>query len=217
MPRASGPVATVGLALLCVVYAWVGAAVLWYQGAGLVRALVLAGAWAGVTIIATIVFLGRQRSPGDENARSRRVGPVRAAALVHLSLLVAAGAAVVAWPLIRSADWGEPGDRVTSPDGRLVAVTYEWTAMIDPGWNIAVERVDGSGRQWFWRGTEHPAPTEVRFLDAHRVEVVDDVGQAWVVDLDPETLEPSERYCTNTSYCYQWPWDGYTRTTPAPS
>jgi hypothetical protein len=196
----------VGLSVLCFVYGWVGAAVAWFQGAGPLRALLLAGGWATITVVATLVFLDRRGS--------RRGATLRAVGLVHASALVAVSAAVLAWPLIRTADWGEPGDRVVSDDGRYAVVTYEWSAMVDPGWNIAVERPDGSGRQWIWRGTEHPVPTEVRFAGPTSIEVVDDTGAVWSVDFDPDSLEPSDRYCTNVAYCYQWPWDGYTRTAP---
>lgn len=208
-----GAMITVGFAMLGLVYGWVGAAVLWYRGAGLVRALAIAGVWSALTIIGVLVFIGRRSGRGS--GAPARGTAVRAAGLVHLSLLVAVVAVVVAWPLIRTADWGTAGERVPSPGRDYVAVTYDWSAMIDPGWNIAVERIDGSDRQWFWRGTEHPVPAEVRFAGENRIEVVDDVGVVWVVDIDPETLEPSDRYCTNTSYCHQWPWDQYTKSSPA--
>lgn len=212
--RPNGALITVGFALLCLVYGWLGAVVLWYSGAGLIRALAIAGVWAAVTVIGVLVFISR-RTDRDGSGTVEPGTTSRAAGLVHGSLAMAVVVAVLAWPLIRTADWGTPGERVTSPDGRFVAVTYDWSAMIDPGWNIAVERADGDGREWFWRGTEHPEPVEVRFAGEHRIEVVDGAGVVWAVEFDPETLEPSDRYCTNTSYCHQWPWDRYTRTDPA--
>lgn len=200
-----GPFVLVGLCVLCVVYAWVGAGVLWFEGSGLLRALVLAGGWAMATVLAMVLVHRR---------RTGRAATVAAALVVHASALVTVVAVVLAWSWVRSADWGDAGERVRSPDGRFEVVTYDWQAMIDPGWNLAVERVDGDGREWFWRGTESPAPAEVRFTGPTSIEVVDDHGGVWTVEFDPETLEPSERYCTRPEYCHQWPWDEYTSSEP---
>ncbi|WP_421121564.1 hypothetical protein ACE2AJ_09365 [Aquihabitans daechungensis] len=35
-------------------------------------------------------------------------------------------------------------------------MTYEWSAMIDPGWNLAIQRVGEDNRVWFWRSAELP-------------------------------------------------------------
>ena len=103
---------------------------------------------------------------------------------------------------------------MVSPDGRLEVVTYDWSAMIDPGWTMVVERVDGGDREWFWLGAESPAPVEVRFVAPTGIEVQDDYGQVWALTFDPDTLEPSERYCSRPEYCWRWPYTEYTRSSP---
>lgn len=110
--------------------------------------------------------------------------------------------------------WGTPTDRVVSPTGAYEVVVYEWSAMIDPGWTLAVERVDGEGREWFWRSAELPAFRSVRFVDATTIEVTDDLDQTYRVHVDPTTLEPSDRYCPRPEYCWADPWSGYTSEGP---
>lgn len=126
--------------------------------------------------------------------------------------------AVGGFLVMRSADasWGDEGERIASPTGEFEVVTYEWSAMIDPGWNLAIERVGGDDdeREWFWRSAEMPVPKEIRFTGPTSIEVVDDLGRTYPVEFDPETLEPDERYCANLAYCTSAPWDGYTRSKP---
>lgn len=110
--------------------------------------------------------------------------------------------------------WGTEGDRVASPTGEFEVVTYEWSAMIDPGWNLAIERADGEGREWFWRSAEMPAPRAIRFTGPTTVQVTDDLDRVYEVEFDPETLEPSDRFCANPSYCHGSPWDTFTAHTP---
>ncbi len=109
-------------------------------------------------------------------------------------------------------DWGTRADRIASPTGEFEVVQYEWAAMIDPGWNLAIERVDTGEREWFWRSTEHPAPTSIRFTGTHSIEVTDADGQVYRVDFDSGSLVPSDRYCLDPGYCSDAPWNDYTRT-----
>jgi hypothetical protein len=197
----------VGVALLCAVYGIVGAGLLWLAGASLIRAVLVAGAGTAVTIAVAMVLLRR--------LRDRRAPTLVTLAAVHLLGLVLVVGTVAALPVLRVADFGDPGDRVVSPDGRFEVVTYDWSAMIDPGWTMVVERVDGGDREWFWLGAESPAPVEVRFVDPTGIEVRDDYGQVWALTFDPDTLEPSERYCVRPEYCWRWPYTQYTLTSPA--
>lgn len=111
-------------------------------------------------------------------------------------------------------DWGSPSRRVASPTGEYEVVQYEFSAMIDPGWNLAIERVDGDGREWFWRSVEHWAPEIIRFSGPTAVEVIDEDGGVYRVQFDPDSLEPTERYCLRPEYCDGRPWDNYTRDAP---
>ena len=124
---------------------------------------------------------------------------------------VAAGL-LVGW-LFR-ADWGTATRRMASPTGEFEVVQYEWTAVIDPAWNLAIERVDSDDREWFWRSVEGPGPASIAFVAPTTIEVVDHYGGRYLVDFDPSTLEPSDRYCLRPEYCYQHPWDDYTREAP---
>ncbi len=198
----------VGVALLCAVYGVVGAGLLWRAGTPLLRSVLVAAAGTSAVIGGAMLLL-------------RRLARRRAPTLITLVAVHAAGLAVVvgsvaALPVLRVAELGDPGARVVSPDGRFEVVTHEFSAMIDPGWTLTIGRVDGGDREWFWHGVEGPAPVEVRFLDATTIEVRDDHGQAWTVTFDPDSLDPSDRYCLRPEYCYRWPLDRYTRTTPAP-
>jgi hypothetical protein len=197
----------VGVALLCAVYGVVGAGLLWLAGASFIRAVLVAGAGTAVTIAAAMVLLRR--------LRDRRAPTLVTLAAVHLLALVLVVGAVVALPVLRVADFGDPGDRVVSPDGRFEVVTYEFQAMIDPGWTLVVERIDGGGGEWFWHGVESPGPVEVRFTGPTTVEMTDDYGDVWTVTFDPGSLVPSDRFCTRPEYCYRWPLDTYSRTSPA--
>lgn len=62
-----------------------------------------------------------------------------------LAIAVAVIVVLVGLLALRSAQgtWGSPAERVASPTGEYEVVQYEWTAMIDPGWNLAIERVGG--------------------------------------------------------------------------
>jgi hypothetical protein len=111
-------------------------------------------------------------------------------------------------------DWGSVTERVASPTGEFEVVQYEFTAVIDPGWTLAIEQVDGDRREWFWRSVEGPGPESIRFSADTTIEVIDRRGGRYTVDFDPKTLEPSDRYCLNKSYCYEDPWDDFTRTSP---
>ena len=93
-------------------------------------------------------------------------------------------------------------------------VQYEFSAMVDPGWNLVIERVDGDGREWFWRSVEYRAPETIRFSGPTSVEVVDEEGSVYRMQFDPDSLEPTERYCLRPEYCYSHPWDDYTRDAP---
>lgn len=179
---------------------------MWLAGASVPRAALIAVGWALVTVTS-----GR--------ALRRRVGRPKIATIAVIVLVHASGVALaillsVVWPWIRGADWGTATDRVVSQDGRYEVVTYEFTAVIDPGWNLAIERVDSGDREWFWRSVEGPAPTEVRFVGANRVEVVDSSGEVYAIEFDAESLEPTDRYCLSPGYCYERPWDQYTASTP---
>lgn len=121
---------------------------------------------------------------------------------------------LVAWWLFLRVDFGDPTRRVGSPTGEYEVVQYEFSAMVDPGWNLAIERVDGNGREWFWRSVEHWAPEVIRFAGPTSVEVVDEDGRIYRVQFDPDSLEPTDRYCLRPEYCYSHPWDSYTRDTP---
>lgn len=135
----------------------------------------------------------------------RRWLPLALAGVIVIGLL----GFLASWYL--RVDWGSPTRRVASPTGEYEVVQYEWTAVIDPAWNLAIERVDGDGREWFWRSVEGPAPETIRFVGPTSIEVVDQSGAVYRVDFDPNTLEPTERYCLNPGYCYANPWDNYTR------
>ncbi len=115
------------------------------------------------------------------------------------------------WWFFLRVDFGSPTRRVTSPTGEYEIVQYEFSATVDPGWNLTIERVDGDEREWFWRSVEHWAPDSIRFTGPTSVEVVDEVGGVYRVEFDPETMEPTERYCLRPEYCYRHPWDDYTQ------
>jgi hypothetical protein len=135
---------------------------------------------------------------------------------VHLGLGAAATCATVV--LLGAAylrvDWGTPTRRVASPTGEFEVVQFEWTAVIDPAWNLAIERVEGGDREWFWRSVEGPAPETITFVGPTEIEVVDSSGAHYRVEFDPSSLEPSDRYCLRPEYCYSHPWDDYTRASP---
>lgn len=133
---------------------------------------------------------------------------VIAAAVVVLLL------GLVAWWLFLRVDFGSPTRRIASPTGEYEVVQYEFSAMVDPGWNLAIERVDGHGREWFWRSVEHWAPEVIRFSGPTSVEVLDEDGRIYQVQFDPDSLEPTDRYCLRREYCYSHPWDNYTRDGP---
>lgn len=120
---------------------------------------------------------------------------------------------VLVWWFFRS-DYGDPTVRVASPTGEYEVVQYEFSAMIDPGWNLAIERIDGDGREWFWRSVEGPAPEVVRFSGPTSVELIDEYGDVYRMDFDPDSLKPLERFCLRPEYCHSAPWDGYTRNSP---
>ncbi len=149
--------------------------------------------------------------PTQRRRRGRIAVAVGAAVVVGALGLVAA---VVVVGRLGQPEWGTPGDRVLSPTGDYQVVTYEWTAMIDGAWNLAIERVDGEGREWFWRSVEMPRPRKVRFTGPTTVEVVDDLDQTYRIRFDPETLEPTDRFCPTPAYCTDGPWDAYTREGP---
>lgn len=197
----------VGVALLCAVYGVVGAGLLWLAGTSFIRAVLVAGAGTTVTIAVAMLLL--------RQLQDRRAPTLVTLAAVHLLVLMLVVGAVGVLPALRVADFGDPGDRVVSPDGRFEVVTYEFQAMIDPGWTLVVERTDGDGGEWFWHGVESPGPVEVRFTGPTTVEVTDDHGDVWTVTFDEGSLLPSDRYCTRPEYCYRWPLDTYTRTAPA--
>lgn len=119
---------------------------------------------------------------------------------------------LVGWIVLTRVDFGNPTRRVASPTGEYEVVEYEFSAMIDTGWNLAIERVDGDGRQWFWRSVEGPAPENIRFTGPTSVEVTIERGAGrYEIDFDPDSLEPSRRFCLNTEYCQDDPWNDYTR------
>lgn len=198
----------VGVALLCVVYGIAGAGLLWRAGVPLIRSVLVAGVGAALTI--AVAMLVHQR------LRGRRSPALVTLTAVHLLGLVLVMGAVAMLPVLRVADFGDARGRVVAPDGRFEVVTYEFSAMIDPGWTLTIERADGGGREWFWYGVEGPAPVEVRFVEPTAIEVHDDHGRVWALTFDPDTLEPSDRYCTRPEYCWRWPFTQYTRTAPAP-
>lgn len=120
---------------------------------------------------------------------------------------------VVAWWFLRGvADFGDETRRVVSPTGEFEVVQYEFSAMIDPGWNLAIERAEGGGREWFWRSVEGPAPETIRFLGNTSVEVVDGYGGIYRMTFDPASIEPDKRYCLRPEYCHSSPWYDYTHT-----
>lgn len=131
-----------------------------------------------------------------------------------VALLVAVLVGVAVWWFFFRPDFGDPTLRVASPTGEFEVVQYEFSAMIDPGWNLAIERVDGDGREWFWRSIEGPGPEEIRFSGPTSVEVTDEYGDVYEIDFDPASLKPSERFCLRPEYCHSAPWDGYTRVGP---
>ena len=136
---------------------------------------------------------------------------IAGAAVASLAIVVLVGFFVMGSP---QRTWGTPTDRVASPTGEYEIVTYEWTAMIDPGWNLAITRVGDDQREWFWRSTEMPRPKAIRFTGPTSIEVTDDLGQKYRVDFDPRSLEPSDRFCLRPEYCSDPPWNGYTRDAP---
>jgi hypothetical protein len=148
----------------------------------------------------------------DWRAKGRRWW--RVAALVGVALVVVGGVVAVAVTRSSAPHWGTPTDRVASPSGEYEVVTYEWSATIDPGWTLAVERVGSEEREWFWRNTEDPAPKAIRFTGPTSIEVTDSWDRVYQLDFDPNTLEPSDRFCLRTEYCSDAPWAGYTRESP---
>lgn len=147
----------------------------------------------------------RTKSPG------RRLLEVAIRTVVVFGLAFGGRSVAVRW---MSADWGTVSQRIASPTGEYEVVRYEASAMIDPVWVLAIERVDGSNREWFWRSVEYRNPKVVRFTGPLSIEVVDDGGDTYSVDFDEDSLEPSDRFCLNASYCGGYPWDDYTRTGP---
>lgn len=121
--------------------------------------------------------------------------------------------ALVAW-WSSASSWGTATERTASPSGEYEIVQYEWDGIIDGGWTLAIERVDGTEREWFWRSFELPRPTEVRFTGPTAIEVTDDLEQVYRITFDPATLEPSDRYCPNPTYCTDAPWDAFTAEGP---
>lgn len=138
----------------------------------------------------------------------------RVAALVAVAMAVVGAVVVVAMARPSGPNWGNPTNRVASPSGEYEVVTYEWSAMIDPGWTLAVQRVGGGEREWFWRNTESPSPKSIRFVGPTSIVVTDDWGQVYRVRFDPNTLEPTDRFCLRTGYCTDAPWSAYTRESP---
>jgi hypothetical protein len=206
-PRRSRTPLIIGMVVAGAVYGAFGVSTLWWRGVPLVGSVLVAGVGVGTAIVVALLV--------DRIMWGRRGRTLVALVAAHLMVGVAMLAASAALPSLCDPQFGDPGDRVVSPDGRFEVVTYDWSAMIDPGWTMVVERVDGGDREWFWLGAESPAPVEVRFVAPTGIEVQDDYGQVWALTFDPDTLEPSERYCVRPEYCYRWPFDGYTRTSPA--
>lgn len=119
---------------------------------------------------------------------------------------------LVVWFVFVRVDFGDPTRRVASPTGEFEVVQYEFSAMIDTEWNLAIERVDGDEREWFWRSVEGPAPEEITFTGPTSVKVTIDSGAGmFEMEFDPDSLEPSRRFCLNTEYCQDEPWNRYTR------
>jgi hypothetical protein len=147
-----------------------------------------------------------------ERAHGRRRWRVVALAAVAVVVV----GVVIAVVVTRSAgqSWGTPTDRVASPSGEYEVVTYEWSAMIDPGWTLAIQRVGGDQREWFWRNTEDPGPKAIRFTGPTSIEVTDSWDQVYRVNFEPNSLEPSDRFCLRTGYCSDAPWNSYTRESP---
>jgi hypothetical protein len=175
---------------------------------------IVVAAMAGNALLGTLALAAGTAIIGVDRAdgvwpwvRRRRVGAGLAVVVVGLT-----AGLLGSW--FFRVDWGTPTRRVASPTGEFEVVQYEWTAVIDPAWNLAVERVEGDGREWFWRSVEGPGPATITFVAPTTIEVVDEYGGRFLVDFDPTTLEPSERYCLRPEYCYSRPWDGYTRESP---
>lgn len=145
---------------------------------------------------------------GERAHGSRRS---RVAALVAVAVVVVGVTTAVVVTRSSAQSWGTPTDRVASESGEYEVVTYEWSAMIDPGWTIALQRVGGDQREWFWRNTEDPAPKAIRFTGPTSIEVTDSWDQVYRVDFEPNSLEPSDRFCLRTEYCSDAPWSSYTR------
>lgn len=114
------------------------------------------------------------------------------------------------WAFLRTA-WGDVTRRIASPTGDYEVVQYEFSAMIDTGWNLAIERTNGGGRQWFWHSVEGPAPEAITFTGPTSVEVTTDSGGVFEMEFDPDSLEPNRRFCLNPEYCRDDPWNDYTR------
>lgn len=152
--------------------------------------------------------------PVDARALAQTRKRWRVAALVAVGVVVVGVLTAVAVAQFSGPYWGTPADRVASPTGEYEVVTYEWSAMIDPGWNLAIQRVGNEDREWFWRAAEIPALKSVRFTGPTSIEVTDDMDRVYRIDFDPTSLEPSDRYCLNVVYCSDAPWNGYTRSGP---
>ena len=193
-----------GLVGLSGLYCVLGALVMWVFGASVLLAGPLATGWAMLTIAVGWRPLRQLRRPWTTG--------LAVVGIVHGFALVAAMVGALFWSSIVRYDFGEPTDRVVSDDGRFEVVTYEFSAMIDPGWTFALERVDGDGREWIWTNVESPPPVAVRFAAADRVEIVDDQGVVYSISFDPKTLEPSDRFCLRPKYCYRSPLRAYTST-----
>lgn len=73
--------------------------------------------------------------------------------------------------------------------------------------NLVIERIEGDGREWFWRSVAHRAPETIRFSGPTLVEVVDEEGSPYKMQFDLDSLEPTERSCLRPEYCYSHPWD----------
>lgn len=151
----------------------------------------------------------------DGVARSRTV---RVALIGFSAVAVLAVVVVVAWVVVLSSwfgeDWGEVESTLTSADGSHEAVVYSFRAVIDPGWVVALQRGDGSEREWVWRSVETVAPESVRFTGPSTLEILGDDGVSYVIDYDESTLVPTERYCLNLEYCRSAPWDDFTKSGP---
>ena len=152
--------------------------------------------------------------PVDAREHSRGMSRWRVAALVAAAVVVVGVVTAVTVSRSSGPHWGTAGDRVVSPTGEYEVVTYEWSAMVDPGWNLAIQRIGGEEREWFWRSAELPALRSVRFTGPTSIEVTDDMDQVYRVDFDPASLKPSDRFCLNGGYCSDAPWSGYTQSGP---